>query len=101
MGARVRRRRPASRSRSPGSPARSARTTRSTPTSRSVLELLDLFQEHLAPPEDGPPDPLRGPLLVCALVVARTTDVPVPELPDAPAPTREETERRDPNEIAG
>jgi hypothetical protein len=65
----------------------------------SVLQLLDLFREHLAPPEDGRPIPSAGRFLVCALVVARTIDVPVPELPDAPAPTREETERRDPDEV--
>jgi predicted TIM-barrel fold metal-dependent hydrolase len=67
----------------------------------SVLQLLDLFREHLAPPEDGRPIPSAGRFLVAALVVARTIDVPVPELPDAPAPTREETERRDPDEVAG
>ena len=54
----------------------------------SVLRLLDLFAEHLAPPTDDRPIPLAGRLLVSALTVARTPDVPVPELDDAPAPTR-------------
>jgi uncharacterized protein len=59
----------------------------------SVLRLLDLFAEHLAPPPDGRPIPLAGRLLVAALTVARTPDVPVPALEDAPAPTRSEAER--------
>jgi hypothetical protein len=58
----------------------------------SVMHLLDLFAEHLAPPTDGRPIPLAGRLLVSALAVARTPDVPVPELVDAPAPTRAEAE---------
>jgi predicted TIM-barrel fold metal-dependent hydrolase len=59
----------------------------------SVLALLDQFAEHLAPPTDGRPIPLAGRLLVTALAVARTPDVPVPALADAPAPTRDEAER--------
>jgi uncharacterized protein len=59
----------------------------------SVLRLLDLFAEHLAPPTDGRPIPLAGRLLVSALTVARTPDVPVPVLDDAPAPVRDEAER--------
>jgi predicted TIM-barrel fold metal-dependent hydrolase len=59
----------------------------------SVLRLLDLFAEHLAPPTDGRPMPLAGRLLVSALAVARTPDVPVPDLGEAPPPTRAEAER--------
>ena len=59
----------------------------------SVLALLDLFAEHLAPPEDGRPIPAAARMLVAALVVARTPDVAVPELTRAPAPTREEADR--------
>ena len=44
----------------------------------AVLELLDLFDEHLAPPEDGRPIPAAARLLVFALIVARTPDVPLP-----------------------
>jgi hypothetical protein len=67
----------------------------------SVLRLLDLFDEHLAPPDDNRPIPAAGRFLVSALVVARTLDVPVPDLPEAPAPTPEETEARDPDEVTG
>jgi predicted TIM-barrel fold metal-dependent hydrolase len=59
----------------------------------SVLALLDRYAEHLAPPEDGRPFPAAYRLLVSALIVAATPDVPEPELADAPAPTREEAER--------
>ena len=59
----------------------------------SVLRLLDLFTQHRAPPEDGRPIPVAGRLLVAALAVARTPDVPVPVLDEAPAPTRSEAER--------
>jgi hypothetical protein len=58
-----------------------------------VMRLLDLFAEHLTPPEDGRPIPVAARLLVAALAVARTPDVPVPALEDAPAPTRDEAER--------
>jgi predicted TIM-barrel fold metal-dependent hydrolase len=60
----------------------------------SVLRLLDLFDEHRdARASDDRPIPLAGRLLVTALIVARTPDVPVPDLIDAPAPTRAEAER--------
>lgn len=60
----------------------------------SVMRLLDLFAEHLAvPAEDDRPIPPAGRLLVAALAVVRTPDVPVPVLEDAPAPTRDEAER--------
>jgi hypothetical protein len=59
----------------------------------SVLRLLDLFAEHLEPPADGRPIPPAARLLVAALAVARTPDVPVPDLEEAPAPTRAEADR--------
>jgi uncharacterized protein len=59
----------------------------------AVLELLDLYEQHLAPP---PPE-LRFPeairLLLMATTIARTPDVPLPERPQAPPPTRAEAER--------
>ena len=62
----------------------------------AVLELLDLFDEHLAPPEEGRPIPAAARLLVFALIVARTPDVPIPALPDLPHPTRAEAEAHEP-----
>jgi predicted TIM-barrel fold metal-dependent hydrolase len=59
----------------------------------SVLRLLDLFAEHLAPPEDGRPIPPAARLLVAALSVSRTPAVPVPALEEAPPPTRAEADR--------
>src|SRR6478735_5980271 len=38
----------------------------------AVLDLLDLFDEHLAPPEEGRPIPQAARLLIFALIVART-----------------------------
>jgi predicted TIM-barrel fold metal-dependent hydrolase len=58
----------------------------------AVLELLDLYEQHLEPPSDGRPFPAAVRLLVAALIIARTPDVPLPERPDAPAPTRAEAE---------
>jgi predicted TIM-barrel fold metal-dependent hydrolase len=60
-----------------------------------VLRLLDLYDEHLGPPEDGRAFPAAGRLLVTAMTVARTPDAPDPELPDAPPATRAEAERGD------
>ncbi|HWK30388.1 MAG TPA: amidohydrolase family protein [Solirubrobacter sp.] len=57
-----------------------------------VLELLDLFQEHLAPPPPGRPFPLAGRFVMAALAVARTPSVPLPAGLHAPAPTREEAD---------
>src|SRR3954462_10931592 len=67
------------------------------PVCAAVLDLLDLFDEHIAPPEEGRPIPQAARLLVFALIVARTPDVPIPELPDAPHPTRAEAELHEPN----
>jgi uncharacterized protein len=59
----------------------------------AVLELLDLYREHLTPPpEHGRPMPPAGRFLVMALMVARTPDAPLPRRPDAPAPRREAAE---------
>jgi predicted TIM-barrel fold metal-dependent hydrolase len=66
------------------------------PMCGAVLELLDDFDEHIAPPEEGRPVPTAARLLVFALIVARTPDVPLPYLPDAPAPTRAEAELHEP-----
>jgi predicted TIM-barrel fold metal-dependent hydrolase len=59
----------------------------------SVLALLDLYRDYLAPPEDGRPFPTAMRLLVTALAVARTPDVREPQLAAAPEPTRAEAER--------
>jgi hypothetical protein len=66
------------------------------PRCAAVLQLLDAFDEHIAPPEEGRPIPPAARLLVLALIVARTPDVPLPDLPDAPAPTRAEAELHEP-----
>jgi hypothetical protein len=58
----------------------------------AVLEQLDLYEQHLAPPSDRRPFPVTIRFLVMALTVARTPDVPLPDLAEAPAPTREEAE---------
>jgi hypothetical protein len=60
----------------------------------AVLELLDLYEEHKhEPPTDGRPYPPAGRFVVTALAVARTPDVPLPDRPGAPPPTRDEAER--------
>ena len=53
----------------------------------AVLELLDLYREHLAPPPPGRPFPLAGRFIIAALTVARTPAVPLPPL-HAPAAAR-------------
>jgi uncharacterized protein len=58
----------------------------------AVLELLDLYEEHLAPPPPGRRFPAAGRLLVMALNVARTPDVTLPSRASAPHPTREAAE---------
>ncbi len=54
-----------------------------------VLELLDLFEENREPPPDGRPLPLAARFLLMALFLARTPDVPLPDRPGSPAPTRD------------
>ena len=44
----------------------------------AVLELLDLYREHLAPPPPGRPFPLAARFVIAALTVARTPAVPLP-----------------------
>jgi hypothetical protein len=58
----------------------------------AVLELLDSYDAHSGPARDGHPIPDAVRFLVHAAVVARTPDVPLPERPGAPAPTRAEAE---------
>jgi uncharacterized protein len=59
----------------------------------AVLELIDLYEEHLEPPPPGVRFPEAIRLLLAATTVARTPDVPLPDRPSAPPPTREEAER--------
>ena len=58
----------------------------------AVLELLDLYREHLAPPPPGRPFPLAARFVIAALAVARTPEVPLPTGLHAPPPTREEAD---------
>jgi predicted TIM-barrel fold metal-dependent hydrolase len=63
------------------------------PVFSAVLDLLDVYDEHREDPPDGQrPFPPAGRCLAMALIVARTPDVPLPALADAPAPTRAEAE---------
>jgi uncharacterized protein len=59
----------------------------------AVLGLLETYEQNLTPVREGERIPPAGRLLVAAVVVARTPDVPLPELPEAPPPTQEEAER--------
>src|SRR3954465_1724560 len=55
------------------------------PVCSAVLDLLDLYDEHKhGPATDGRPFPPAGRFVVTALAVARTPDVALPQLPDAP-----------------
>ena len=58
----------------------------------AVLELLDLFREHVTPPPPGRPIPPAGRFIIAALAVARTPDVPLPADLHLPPPTREEAD---------
>ena len=58
-----------------------------------MLELLDLYEQHLAPPPPGFRFSEAIRLLLMATTIARTPDVPLPERPQAPPPTRAEAER--------
>jgi predicted TIM-barrel fold metal-dependent hydrolase len=44
----------------------------------ATVELLDLFEQHLAPPTEGQPIPGAARFLIGALYVARTPDAPLP-----------------------
>jgi predicted TIM-barrel fold metal-dependent hydrolase len=58
----------------------------------TVLELLDLYRKHLAPPPPGRPFPLAGRFMIAALTVARTPLVPLPPEIHKPPPTRAEAD---------
>jgi len=58
----------------------------------AVLGLLDHYEELLAPAQPGGRYPEALRLLVAASTIARTPDVPLPELADATPPTRAEAE---------
>jgi predicted TIM-barrel fold metal-dependent hydrolase len=58
----------------------------------AVLDGLDRYERELAPPPPGQAFPTAARYLVHALGIARTPDVPLPALPDAPPPTRAEAE---------
>ncbi len=61
------------------------------PVCAAVLALLDGFEAGLADADPEDPFPPAARLLVAALFVARTPDVPLGPLPDEPAPAREIT----------
>ena len=54
----------------------------------AVLGLLDTYEALLAPAPPGRKFPLGTELLVAAASIARTPDVPLPDLEGMPAPTR-------------
>jgi len=60
----------------------------------AVLELLDLYDQHKGPPEDGRPIPPAGRFLIFALTVSRTPDV---ALAGGSAPTQEHAEAGEPS----
>jgi hypothetical protein len=62
------------------------------PVCAAVLELLDLFERHVAPPENGRPMPWAARFLVTAIFLARTPDVPLGPLPERPPAERAHAE---------
>ena len=58
----------------------------------AVMGLLEAYEENLTAVPPGQRISPATRLLVAAMTVARTPDVPLPDLPDAPPPTREEAE---------
>jgi uncharacterized protein len=59
------------------------------PVASAVLELLDLFEEHMETPSaNGGPFPLGARFLIAAIFVARTPDVPIGPLPAMPPADR-------------
>ena len=58
----------------------------------AVLEQLDRYEAEVEPPPPGQRFPTAVRLMVHALCIARTPDVPLPALPGAPPPTRAEAE---------
>ncbi len=61
------------------------------PVCSAVLELLDRFEAELAPPPPGRRFPAAIVFLMAATIVARTPDVALGPLPDAPPPARTAT----------
>jgi hypothetical protein len=57
-----------------------------------VLGLIEAYEAHLTDVAPGRRIAPATRLLVAAMTVARTPDVPLPDLPDAPPPTREEAD---------
>jgi predicted TIM-barrel fold metal-dependent hydrolase len=64
-----------------------------TPVFAAVLDLLETYEDNIGAVPEGQRIPPAARLLVAAVTVARTPEVPLPDLPDAPPPTREEAER--------
>jgi uncharacterized protein len=58
----------------------------------AVMGLLEAYEEHITPVPEGMRIHPAARLLIVAVTVARTPDVPLPDLPDAPPPTREEAD---------
>jgi predicted TIM-barrel fold metal-dependent hydrolase len=58
----------------------------------AVLGLLETYEEHIGDVPAGQRIAPAARLLVAAMSVARTPDVPLPDLPGAPPPTREEAD---------
>jgi uncharacterized protein len=58
----------------------------------AVLWLLETYEAHITPVPEGLRIHPAARLLIVAVTIARTPDVPLPELPDAPPPTREEAD---------
>ena len=88
------RRRPTrpSRSRSRSSRAAWGRTASTRRSSRRCSTCWRATRRNIADVPGGPRIPPAARLLLVAMTVARTPDVPLPDLPDAPPPTREEAE---------
>ena len=58
----------------------------------AVLGLLETYEKHIDATPPGQRIAPASRLLVAALTIARTPDVPLPDLPDSPPPTREEAD---------
>ena len=58
----------------------------------ALMGLLELYEEHLAPPEGGQRFPTAMRFLLFALTVSRTPRVPLPDRLAAPPPTRDEAD---------
>jgi predicted TIM-barrel fold metal-dependent hydrolase len=58
----------------------------------AVLGLLETYEANVGNVAEGQRIAPAGRLLMAAMTVARTPDVPLPDLPDSPPPTREEAD---------